>query len=223
MAELSGKLLIAARAMSDPNFAGAVILMVEHNEEGALGLITNRPTEVTLRQVWQRLHEQEATDDEVDSHGGLLHHGGPCDGILMVLHQQPAHAERTVIDAAGVGPVLDAEPGGGSPAGGGASSGGVLWCQEAEHVEAVLRQAVQDVDAEAPTDAVIKCVAGYAGWGPGQLEAELGEGAWLLADASAKDVFSERDPWLRLVRQADPESPLSGMNPAIVPDDPANN
>lgn len=80
MESTQGKLLLASPRLADPNFARSVVLMIQHTEEGALGLILNRPLEITVRQACeQSLGEQ--CDVE-----GFLHQGGPCEGPLMVIH-----------------------------------------------------------------------------------------------------------------------------------------
>ena len=48
---LRGKLLVASPALADPNFARAVILITEHNEDGALGVVLNRPSETDVDEV----------------------------------------------------------------------------------------------------------------------------------------------------------------------------
>jgi putative transcriptional regulator len=75
-----GKLLLASPKLVDPNFARSVVLMVRHNPEGALGLILNRPLNVTVKQAC------EDTLGEPCPVAGFLHQGGPCEGPLMVLH-----------------------------------------------------------------------------------------------------------------------------------------
>jgi putative transcriptional regulator len=53
---LAGRLLVAAPALSDPNFDRSVILILSHDDDGALGVIVNRPTEVpvtTILPAWQ--------------------------------------------------------------------------------------------------------------------------------------------------------------------------
>jgi putative transcriptional regulator len=80
MDSLRGQLLLASRRLADPNFFHAVVLMVQHGEDGALGLVINRPLEVTIKQ---------ACDDSLEmvcETEGILHQGGPCQGPLMVLH-----------------------------------------------------------------------------------------------------------------------------------------
>jgi putative transcriptional regulator len=85
MATLRGKLLVAAPKLVDPNFYRAVLLMVQHADEGAMGLVLNRPTQTALRQAWA---EAEGGDCSADV---LLYQGGPCEGPLMLLHtHEPA-------------------------------------------------------------------------------------------------------------------------------------
>ena len=87
MKSLKGHFLIASPRLSDPNFARAVVLMVQHGDEGALGLIVNRPLETTIREVCEKV---------LDSPCGVeaaLHQGGPCEGPLMVLHTRGGIAE----------------------------------------------------------------------------------------------------------------------------------
>jgi putative transcriptional regulator len=80
METVQGKLLIASPRLADPNFAQTVLLMVQHNEQGALGLILNRPLRMTVAEACKQNHGGECDVE------GVLHQGGPCEGPLMVLH-----------------------------------------------------------------------------------------------------------------------------------------
>jgi putative transcriptional regulator len=53
--DLTHQFLIAMPAMADPNFAGSVVYVCEHNERGALGLVINRPTELTLSTLFDKI------------------------------------------------------------------------------------------------------------------------------------------------------------------------
>jgi putative transcriptional regulator len=53
--DLTHKFLIAMPAMADPNFAGAVVYICEHTDKGALGLVINRPTELTLENLFDKI------------------------------------------------------------------------------------------------------------------------------------------------------------------------
>ena len=80
MKTLQGQFLVAAPKLTDPNFFRSVVLMVQHNDEGALGLIVNRPLDTSVQKAWEQVSEDAC---EVE---GYLHQGGPCDGPLMVVH-----------------------------------------------------------------------------------------------------------------------------------------
>jgi putative transcriptional regulator len=80
MKSLQGHLLIAAPNLIDPNFFRTVILMVQHNDDGALGLVLNRPTGTAVREAWAQVGQTPCLREDV------LHHGGPCEGPLMVVH-----------------------------------------------------------------------------------------------------------------------------------------
>lgn len=84
MKSLQGHFLIAAGDLNDPNFFRTIVLMVQHNEQGALGLVVNRPTRATVKEVCDKLLE-----DVKVVMTGQVHHGGPCEGPLMIVHNDP--------------------------------------------------------------------------------------------------------------------------------------
>ena len=93
MKSLQGQLLVASPTLVDPNFFHTVVLIVQHNEEGALGLVLNRPLRTTVKEMWEQVAEEE-TEAE-----GVLHQGGPCEGPLMVLHGDDVYSEVEVTPA----------------------------------------------------------------------------------------------------------------------------
>lgn len=80
-----GKLLVASRQLGDPNFAETVILILEYGEPGAVGLIINRPTEVTLAEVLPDVKEVQQRAD-------TIYIGGPVarDQILLLVRSGKA-------------------------------------------------------------------------------------------------------------------------------------
>ncbi len=97
MSQLKGKFLVAAPKLLDGNFVRTVILMVDHSDSGALGLIVNRPTGLTIQELWAQVQAttQDATgpcilDDTVCQ-------GGPCTGTLMALHTEESLAQILVV------------------------------------------------------------------------------------------------------------------------------
>ena len=150
METLRGKLLISAGDLFDPNFRHTVVLVGEHNGEGALGVILNRELDVLVEDAVPGLARLVPT-------GTLLHEGGPVRRTSAVLL-----AQLTRPELAGV-PVF--------------GSVGFL---------------TGDVSDDIAPDVVrARVYAGYAGWGPGQLEAEMEAGGWIVEPAREEDVFTD--------------------------------
>jgi putative transcriptional regulator len=89
---LKGQLLLASSRLIDPNFARSVILMVQHDENGALGLILNRPLQTTVKEVCDEALELPCAVE------ANLFQGGPCEGPLMVVHRQESSGQIQVLD-----------------------------------------------------------------------------------------------------------------------------
>ena len=152
-----GRLLVASPLLGDPNFERTVVFMLEHSEEGAVGLVLNRPSGVEIGEPledWGRYA----------SFPPVVFVGGPV-------------SREAVISLARVGGDGDRLDGAWQPISG---SVGVL-------------DLTADADLVGPAIDDLRIFSGYAGWGPGQLEGELGEGAWFVVDADAADAFA-REP-----------------------------
>ncbi len=93
MQDLNGQLLVAAADMEDPHFARTVVLLIRHSiEEGAMGLVLNRPINVSP----QELFAGAADDLEVPT-GIPICWGGPVQGPLVILHTQDDLADLTIL------------------------------------------------------------------------------------------------------------------------------
>ena len=79
METLQGRALVASPYLSDPNFMRTVVYILRHDEEGAVGLIVNRPMNQTVGELIGELTETEI------SNGQPVYYGGPVDGPLMML------------------------------------------------------------------------------------------------------------------------------------------
>jgi putative transcriptional regulator len=187
--DLSGRLLVATPLLGDPNFRRTVVLVVEDEpEEGTLGVVLNRPTEVPVGQVL------ESWTDLVTG-PSVVFRGGPV-------------APNSALALAIV-------PGDEEPVGWRALDGSA----------AASRIGLVDLDAPpqllAGGIASLRVFAGYAGWGPGQLQAEIDEGAWYVLSGEPADAFVAEPErlWKIVLRR-------QGGNLAMVanyPDDPAQN
>lgn len=180
---LQGHLLVATVDLVDPNFHKSVVLLVRHDDDGALGLVLNRPTRTSLKQVWKEVGSSPCNFDAV------LYLGGPVQGPLFALH---AHAE---ISTAEVIP-------------------GAFFSPDPAELEQLA----------AREEGQIRFFAGYAGWGAGQLEREIGERSWLTAPASADDVFADpQDAWDAITRRISTERMGAALRLRHLPDNPEEN
>jgi putative transcriptional regulator len=88
---LAGNFLVASRYLRDPNFARAVVLMIHHNDEGAMGVVINRPSEKTVREVWEMIGNDPCDRDD------SIFVGGPVPGPIIAVHAQEAFSEHQVL------------------------------------------------------------------------------------------------------------------------------
>jgi putative transcriptional regulator len=91
MESLRGHLLVASRKLVDPNFRCTVVLIVQHGEDGALGVILNRPSNASIRDIWSKISDTPCECDE------CLSFGGPVPGPLMAVHTEEACSEVEVV------------------------------------------------------------------------------------------------------------------------------
>ena len=76
--------------MTDPRFEHAVVLMVEHGDDGAMGLILNQPMTTRVDKVWDQISTTPCPLDQP------LMRGGPCEGPLMMLHDRSGQSQIDV-------------------------------------------------------------------------------------------------------------------------------
>jgi putative transcriptional regulator len=91
MKSLAGQFLVASPHLRDPNFARTVVLMLQHEEQGALGVVINRPGDKTVDEVWEMIGNDPIGCQEA------VHVGGPVPGPLIAIHDQPTFAEKHVL------------------------------------------------------------------------------------------------------------------------------
>ena len=183
---LKGKVLIASESLLDPNFARAVVLIVQHDENGAMGLIINRALETTVQDAWTQVSSVPYPNDDP------LYQGGPCEGPLIVLHTRPDKGQMEV-------------------------TGGIWLSSDADAVKALVEEAVEP----------LKFFVGYAGWTGMQLETELTEGAWQVAEIDPSLLMATpRGLWEELqaaARRALRTHMRPAIDPKLIPPDPSVN
>ena len=91
MGSLQSHLLVAVPHLPDSNFYRSVVLLIHHDEEGAYGVILNRPSEIRLKDVWEQIANRPC-------HSSCpIYVGGPVEGPLIALHTDERLAESTVL------------------------------------------------------------------------------------------------------------------------------
>ena len=91
MSSLAGHLLTASSHLLDPNFVKTVVLLVQHNEEGALGLVVNRPIGKTVQDLWREVGGGPCANTQP------VYLGGPVPGPLMAVHCEQSLAEMQIV------------------------------------------------------------------------------------------------------------------------------
>lgn len=173
---LKGKFLISEANMQDPNFRQSVVLMVEHNDEGAFGLVVNRQSSLCLGDILPDFQGEVGATT-------VVYVGGPVQQeFLFAVHSRLVDAvpSPTAI------PVVD----------------GVWFEPGFRNIDRYFRTAT--TEALPPDDLPkIHLFLGYSGWGPGQLEREMREGSWILHPASEKIVFhaNPQEGWRDALRE----------------------
>ena len=153
---LSGKLLIAMPDMGDPRFEHAVIYMCAHSDEGAIGLIVNKPApDIRFRDLLSQL-DIPSGDSVRDIR---VHFGGPVEhGRGFVLHSSDYASET-----------------------------GTLEVDDQTSMTATTDVLRDLASGGGPSMSLL--ALGYAGWGPGQLEAEIAHNGWLTCDSKDDILF----------------------------------
>lgn len=98
---VQGLALVASPYLTDPNFLRSVVYMLRHDEEGAIGLILNRPTHTTIGELLEQLSGEKFVNDLP------VFCGGPVDGPLMLLQECKQEDEPSIFIASDQERILD--------------------------------------------------------------------------------------------------------------------
>jgi len=151
--------LVASPSLRDPNFARAVVVLVEHGPEGSLGFIVNRPAPVSFQQVTEILGLEAAAESTRDT---PVYDGGPVAPQSGWILFDPHDVDDEVLaDAVAV----------------------------SDHLAVSASRTLLDAIAadEGPQRRLL--ALGYAGWAAGQLDGEFARGVWVPVDLDDEIVF----------------------------------
>ena len=158
---LTNQFLIAMPGMGDPTFAGSVVYLCEHTEKGALGLVINKPVDIKLRNLFEKVELNLTREDLAEA---PVYFGGPVQTERgFVLH------ERLCADGASPYSSTLAIAGGG--------------------LDMTTSKDVLEALAEGAGPRRLLVTLGYSGWGAGQLEDEIARNGWLTVDADPQIIF----------------------------------
>lgn len=156
---LTNQFLIAMPGMGDDTFAGAVVYLCEHTENGALGLVINKPIDIKLSTLFQKV---ELSLDSAALGEQPVFYGGPVQTERgFVLHERLGDAESPYSSTLSI-------------------PGGLEMTTSKDVLEALSAGA-------GPRRLLV--TLGYSGWAAGQLEDELGRNGWLTVDATPEIIF----------------------------------
>lgn len=186
MTSTARRLLVATPMLLDPNFLRTVVFVIEHTPEAALGVVLNRPSEATLEEALPEWWPL-AVEPRVAFVGGPVQTTEALIGIGRAV-PGAAGGRDAAHEADGWSPLL-------------ASIGTVD-----------LGRAPREVGARV---AGVRVFAGYAAWGPGQLDDELAVRGWYVVDAEPDDLFTAEPEtlWRRVLRRQRGELAIAANAP----------
>ncbi|WP_299511921.1 YqgE/AlgH family protein [uncultured Limnohabitans sp.] len=163
--DLKHHFLIAMPGLEDETFARSVIYMCEHSARGAMGLIINKPSDISMRLLFDKVELPLRRED-------LMHnpvsHGGPVQTERGFVLHDPLLMEKPQEDGGSVYASTLTVPGG---------------------LEMTTSRDVLEALSSGAGPRRVLVTLGYSSWGEGQLESELGENTWLTVPASADVIF----------------------------------
>ena len=157
---LTHHFLIAMRGLDDDAFAKSVVYMCEHSERGALGLIINKPSDINLKRLFEKV---ELPLEREDLTMAPVFHGGPVQTERgFVLHESMMPGQGSVYASTMTIP------------------GGLEMTTSKDVLEALAT-------GNGPRKIFVSL--GYSSWGQGQLESEISDNNWLTVAADQAVIF----------------------------------
>ena len=157
--DLTNQFLIAMPGMADDTFAGSVVYMCEHTEKGALGLVINKPLDIKLKNLFEKVELPLEREELAEL---PVYFGGPVQTERgFVLHEKQGDDGSAYSSTMSV-------------------PGGLAMTTSKDVLEAMS-------SGTGPKRVLV--TLGYSGWQAGQLEDEIGRNGWLTVDADPAVIF----------------------------------
>jgi len=161
---LTHHFLIAMPGLEDDTFAKSVVYLCEHSERGALGLVINKPSDINLQSLLQKVDLDLRRDDLTDT---PVFQGGPVQTERGFVLHDAMQADSAKPEDSGYSSTLSIP-------------GGLEMTTSKDVLEALSTGA-------GPRRVLV--TLGYASWGEGQLESEIAENTWLTVGADPSVIF----------------------------------
>ncbi|MGV0986419.1 MAG: YqgE/AlgH family protein [Limnohabitans sp.] len=163
--DLKHHFLIAMPGLEDETFARSVVYMCEHSPRGAMGLIINKPADISMRHLFDKVDLPLRREDLVQN---PVSHGGPVQTERGFVLHDPIRMDKPQEDGGSIYASTLTVPGG---------------------LEMTTSRDVLEALSSGAGPRRVLVTLGYASWGEGQLESELAENTWLTVPASADVIF----------------------------------
>ena len=163
--DLKHHFLIAMPGLEDETFARSVVYMCEHSPRGAMGLIINKPADISMRLLFDKVDLPLRRDDLMQN---PVSHGGPVQTERGFVLHDPLRMDKPQEDGGSIYASTLAVPGG---------------------LEMTTSRDVLEALSSGAGPRRVLVTLGYSSWGEGQLESELAENTWLTVPASIDVIF----------------------------------
>ncbi len=158
---LTNHFLIAMPGMADPHFSKSLTYICEHSEKGAIGLVINKPTDVSIGRLFEQVNIDLQSEAMLRFGHDAVLYGGPVKiECGFVLHQPLGDWNSTLRIDDNIGMTTSKD----------------------------ILEAIAKGDGSGPAQVLV--TLGYAGWSPGQLEDEIKRNGWLTVEADANLIFN---------------------------------
>lgn len=159
---LTNQFLIAMPGMGNGTFAGTVVYLCEHTEKGALGLVINKPIDITLKNLFEKV---ELSLDREDLAGAPVYFGGPVQTERGFVLHEPLGDDGDEDNHYNSSLKIE---------------GGLEMTTSKDVLEALANGA-------GPKRVLV--TLGYSGWAAGQLEDEMSNNGWINVEAEPAIIF----------------------------------
>jgi putative transcriptional regulator len=186
---LTGHFLIAMPTLTDPYFAKSVTFICTHNQDGAMGVVINRPTDINFSTLFEKINLKLGNNEVADQ---PVLYGGPVQPERgFVLHAATSNTSANDWDSS---------------------------MTIAEHTALTTSKDILEAVAQGHGPEKMLLALGYAGWTPGQLEQEIAQNAWLSVQAKNSEELNKILFEIKYEEKLNAALALLGVDPAMLSD-----